>query len=324
MIKQFNRDMNMNPLVSIIVPIYNAEKYLKECIESILNQTYKNIQIILVNDGSTDKSLEICKNFASVYSKIIIINQINAGVSAARNHGIEFAEGEYIGFVDSDDYINTNMIKSLLNSIVIYNADACVLMNHTIKPVSRKILNCTKLDNCEAIRELFLLRFPSSVWAYLYKKEIIKNVRLNDSIHFFEDFEFNYRVLTNVKSVALCYDNFYFYRAHDLSTNNQSINNKKMTCLEIFDLHKENIHKLDCNLVNYSIFFRSHFLISVIMSILKANDIDRKYTKTVNLKAKKIHLDVINSKYVPLSYKLAITIFLINPHLLKLIKKLKI
>jgi len=174
----------MEPLISVIVPIYNAEKYLTECIESIRNQTYKNLQIILVNDGSTDMSLEICESFARIDSRILIINQKNLGVSAARNRGIEAANGEYIGFVDSDDYLDNQMYEKLLKTILVNNADICALMNYTIKPVSAEVFNKTKLNKCEALKELFLLRFPTSLWAYLYKKEIIKQFRLNENIHF--------------------------------------------------------------------------------------------------------------------------------------------
>lgn len=95
----------VNQLISIIMPVYNAEKYLNRSIESVMNQTYKNIEIILVNDGSTDASLTICSNYQKADSRIKLINQKNSGVSAARNRGIDEATGTYIMFIDSDDYI---------------------------------------------------------------------------------------------------------------------------------------------------------------------------------------------------------------------------
>ena len=106
----------MNILVSIVVPIYNAENYLTKCIYSIIKQTYKNIEIILVNDGSTDNSLKICETFALNDKRIIIISQKNMGVSTARNIGINVAKGEYISFVDSDDTIEDNYIQELVDN----------------------------------------------------------------------------------------------------------------------------------------------------------------------------------------------------------------
>ena len=102
--------------ISVVVAIYNVEKYLEKCIQSIIFQTYKNIEIILVNDGSTDNSLNICKKYKSEDSRIIIINQENQGVSVARNNGIDRASGEYILFVDGDDYLRTDIIEKLLNN----------------------------------------------------------------------------------------------------------------------------------------------------------------------------------------------------------------
>lgn len=103
----------MNKLISIIMPVYNAEKYLNRSIESIMNQTYNNMEIILVNDGSTDNSLEICTNYQKKDNRIKLINQENKGVSIARNRGIDEATGDYIMFIDSDDYIEKNMIKDM-------------------------------------------------------------------------------------------------------------------------------------------------------------------------------------------------------------------
>ena len=103
--------------VSIIVPIYNVEKYLSKCIESILSQTYKNIEIILVDDGSPDNSPQICDEYAKKDDRIIVIHKANGGVSSARNAGIDIATGKYIGFVDPDDYIENNMYELMVNKI---------------------------------------------------------------------------------------------------------------------------------------------------------------------------------------------------------------
>ena len=112
--------MNDNDKVSIIVPVYNAEKYLIRCVDSIINQTYKNLEIILINDGSIDNSLEIMKKYKVIDNRIIIIDKKNEGVSIARNVGIKSSSGKYICFVDSDDYIENNMIQILDNGDIDY------------------------------------------------------------------------------------------------------------------------------------------------------------------------------------------------------------
>ena len=101
--------------ISVIVPIYNAEAYLNRCLDSIINQTYSDLEIILINDGSTDNSLDICLEYASKDKRIVVYNQTNKGISKARNKGIELATGDYIGFVDSDDIISPRMYETLYN-----------------------------------------------------------------------------------------------------------------------------------------------------------------------------------------------------------------
>ncbi len=112
--------------ISIVVPIYNAEKYLDRCIQSILNQSYKDLEIILIDDGSTDSSNKICNNYQKRDNRIKFISQKNEGVSAARNRGISEATGEFIGFVDSDDYIQPNMYETLYGLINKYNCDISI------------------------------------------------------------------------------------------------------------------------------------------------------------------------------------------------------
>ena len=107
----------MKELISIIVPIYNVEKYIHKCIESIINQTYKNLEIILVDDGSPDNCGNICEEYAKNDSRIKVIHKENNGLSSARNAGLEICKGDYIGFVDSDDYIELNMYEVLINAL---------------------------------------------------------------------------------------------------------------------------------------------------------------------------------------------------------------
>lgn len=113
------------PLISVIIPVYNVEKYLKHCIDSVINQSYKNLQIILVDDGSPDNCPQICDEYTLLDSRIEVIHKPNGGTASARNAGIEAVKGEYISFVDSDDYINCNMYSQMYKNIVKYNADIC-------------------------------------------------------------------------------------------------------------------------------------------------------------------------------------------------------
>lgn len=114
------------PKLSIIVPIYNVEKYLPRCIESILNQTFREFELILINDGSTDNCKEICEKYKKIDSRIIVVNKKNGGVSSARNFGIDISRGEYIGFVDPDDFIDANMYEILFNTANSYNSDMVI------------------------------------------------------------------------------------------------------------------------------------------------------------------------------------------------------
>ena len=124
--------------ISIVVPIYNVEKYVKKCIESLIKQTYKNIEIILVDDGSTDSSAEIIDEYANKDSRIIAIHQKNKGVSSARNTGLKAARGEYIGFVDPDDYVDCQMYEVMVNKLQASLADLVVCGYSKIWESSKK------------------------------------------------------------------------------------------------------------------------------------------------------------------------------------------
>lgn len=168
--------------ISIIVPFYNVEKYASKCIESIINQTYKNLEIILVDDGSKDNCGKICDEFAKKDKRIKVIHKTNGGLSDARNAGIKEATGNYIGFVDSDDYIESDMYEYLLNLLEKNNADISIcgvgevyedFEEESIKTKEDVII----YDNKEALKELLLdKKIRSHAWDKLYKKELFNNI----------------------------------------------------------------------------------------------------------------------------------------------------
>lgn len=306
-------------LVSVIVPIYNAEKYITRCIESILQQTYKNIQLILINDGSTDNSLKICNHYKTLDKRIIVIDKENEGVSATRNYGISVAEGDYIGFVDSDDHIEEGMYETLVKRIKDDNSEVAALTAYTINSVdnNKLLLRNNSINSSTALDYLLKLAFPTSLWAYLYKKAIIQDTRLNEELHFFEDFEFNLRILTKAKKISLCSDKFYNYITNEGSINSQRINDKKVTSLDIYDY----VYNLFSNekskrRLQYASFFRAHFLISIILSLSKSYvDAEEKYFRIVHENARKIITDIIISKHVPKKYKIIILMCAANTRL---------
>ena len=134
-------------LISVIVPVYNVEKYLKQCVDSILNQTYKELEIILVDDGSTDNSGKICDEYESKYENIIVIHKKNAGLGMARNTGMENMHGKYVTFIDSDDYIDNTLIENLYNSVINNKVDMCKSGFTRVDEIGREILTKTKYAN---------------------------------------------------------------------------------------------------------------------------------------------------------------------------------
>lgn len=187
------------PLVSIIIPIYNAEKYLSECIKTVLDQTYTNIEVLLIDDGSTDNSFEICKEFERGDKRVHVIHQKNAGVSSARNTGIENAQGRYIAFVDSDDIVYHRYIQTLVNdlghSILAMCAyEKIISYEYAFANVSGKI-RVRSAKTCA--KRLLKGDFPVAVWGALFLKEAIRDIRFMDGIRNNEDKEFLYHYLLN-------------------------------------------------------------------------------------------------------------------------------
>lgn len=216
--------------ISIIVPIYNADKYLNRCIDSLLNQTLKDIEIILVNDGSNDKSPSICNEYKIKDSRIVVIHKQNAGVSSARNTGIKEARGKYIAFVDADDYVNSDMCNSMFNNIEKTNADMCV-SNYIIRKAEKELVVNHKLKESIILRENIIDKIVPSIICgedlknknnlvkfrgpvmYLYKKDTLVNYNLEFKVGLpiGEDFLFNISYMLKINKLAVDQGSYYHY-----------------------------------------------------------------------------------------------------------------
>lgn len=209
--------------VSIIVPVYNVEKYLRKCLNSLINQTLKEIEIICINDGSTDKSLEILEEYKNRDSRIILLNQENSGQSIARNNGIKKATGEYIGFVDPDDWVDLDYYEKLYNTANTNDADIAVGGIIRVTGIKKKkFLNFEKetlTDNTKLKFELCDVPEKSYVWNKIYKTERLKEIGLEfEKGIFYEDCIFTPQALFYLGKIATVPNIYYYYLRRGNST----------------------------------------------------------------------------------------------------------
>ena len=201
--------------VSIIVPVYNGERYFTDCIQSILTQSFTDIEIIVINDGSTDGSLSLIKRYAQNDSRIIVINQKNKGVSAARNAGLSKAKGDYIMFVDADDYLVKNDAIELLMNFANANGNPDVVQFRRVKDTRKQFLpvNARSLDS-RILGRMIVDETINTLWDKLYKKSIIRanSCEFPVGIRMAEDLLFNVRYFCAIKTIGFFDEELYFYR----------------------------------------------------------------------------------------------------------------
>lgn len=237
--------ISLRHLVSIVVPIYNVEKYLQQCLESIINQTYKHIEILLVNDGSTDNSGKIAEEYAVIDNRIKVIHKKNGGLSSARNAGINKAKGKYIAFIDSDDWIELEFIQVLVNSAEEYNSDIIqcgFLREYTDNKNSfggnsnKPIINV--YTGKEAINDLFNKRnITVMAWNKLYNIKLFNKIRYPENlIH--EDEAVIHELLYNSNKVITINTLLYHYRIRSNSITQLSFNPAKMDIIDALENRK--------------------------------------------------------------------------------------
>lgn len=236
------REMNnLNPTISIIVPVYNTALYLPKCLDSIAAQTFTDFEVLMIDDGSTDGSGEICDRYSQSDSRFIAIHQFNQGVSASRNNGLKQARGSYISFIDSDDYVHLQMLELLYNGIRQEDYDLAIAYYKTVV-INEKINFQPIVTPCfidipiqETIARLFIsgedMRY-GSCWNKLYDKRLLEGICFSD-FKISEDFFFNMEVLSKASKVVGVEHVLYYYLQHETSTVHQLSKRKEVDRIDV-------------------------------------------------------------------------------------------
>lgn len=214
--------------ISVVIPVYNVEKYLSECLDSVVNQTYKNLQIILVDDGSTDFSGKICDVYAEKDNRITVVHQKNAGAGAAKNTGLELIDGDYFSIIDSDDYIELDMYEKMVNSLEKYNADIVqclfkdVFVNDSFDRKYKLKGNYPKVLTSKRFLKEYLYDWKYAIfWNKLFKSSLLKEIRFPVGRKIDDEF-FTYKLVCNAKKVVNIDNILHNYRMRKTSVMNEN------------------------------------------------------------------------------------------------------
>lgn len=327
----------MPPKISIIIPVYKVEKYLRRCLDSVCGQTITDIEIILVDDGSPDSCGSICDEYALRDPRIKVIHKENAGVSAARNSGLEIATGDYIGFVDSDDYVSTTMFEIMYCQAKITDADfamcdfvltnrACKDLNHEVKVNEDEIIILDPKAAFEVIAD-FSRNVQVTVWNKLYKKDLIRGIQFDVHKRMAEDLEFLMQALLRCKKVVYIPTGLYGYNAqrtgaatshtdHDLSW--------------YFEAYRNISHVMDnfaeCNPATRNIAMGYKCVngdMTIANAMVRAGNMDKQAARIIRNDIKKNLVAIIKSE-LRIYKKVQMIIFLISPRLYYSVMKKKL
>ncbi|APF23258.1 glycosyltransferase family 2 protein [Clostridium butyricum] len=317
-------------LVSVIVPVYNVDKYIGECFESLSNQTYSNLQIIVVDDGSNDNSLNIIESYTNKFNEIIVLSQKNKGVSEARNLALKYAKGEYVLFVDPDDYLDNTMIEKLLKKGLEFKSDIimCGFCLYYDTYSSKNKVNLYKLEEKniytaeKIIDEILNQRIQCHLWNKMFKKELLIKINFKfESGRYIQDMFPVFKAISLSKSISYVNESLYYYRQVPTSTIHK--NNLKLaedyyyavdSVIKYINVDKKLMVKAESLGT-----FKNISMLILILQLMNANE----YTNFKNFKISKYNNLLTGNNCVfnkNLSIKNRIKIVLIKLDIYKLLK----
>lgn len=313
-----------NPLISIIVPVYNIEEYLPRCIESVLEQTYTNLELILVDDGSKDKSGEICDAFQEKDSRVRVIHKENGGSSSARNEGIKAAKGQYLGFVDSDDYVEKTMYEHMVCAIEDTGCNIVQVARDEIDEDGNQMPNVCEMpekqieySSEEFMKELLLHKGDCSFCTKLLNRDLFIENKFPMGV-LNEDFHLLVRMLKQgEKIVSLPYCGYHVFYRIGSNTRKKDANEFSRVyadCVDnadmVYELVRENFPSLEKVAIRFGLFQRMDYLLHIPIMQMKK---DNKQYKEVCRYVRRHFFHMLTSKYLTFKNKIYLTLFATSP-----------
>lgn len=313
--------MNAMPLITAIVPVYNTQKYLTKCLDSLINQTYRNLQIVLIDDGSTDNSPIICDSYANRDSRVTVIHKDNQGVSSARNLGIDLSTGDYISFIDSDDWLELDAYEHLVACIAAHHADAVIFEYFIIYEngvtVHKAHSNLNGLmDKLTAIETTIspVNRFAVSK---IYARKLIEDVRFDQGIHIGEDTLFACYALNNTTSVYYTAKPLYHYLQSEISATRCTFNKKRFTGVEAYQRLVEFCATYHPTIVGVALASYINLIILIVTDLCGNLDYPdaRKHIRSLTREVQKYFVRILFSGQASTKLKIKLVLFCISPWL---------
>lgn len=304
--------MNKFPLVSVIVPVFKVESYLYRCVESLLRQTYTNIEVLLIDDGSPDSSGLICDNFALKDKRIRVFHKENGGVSSARNLGLKQAKGEWISFVDADDYVSDNFFQcDYYDTVDIIQKSYKIMYEENDKCVSVNVSDKTLFSE-DMIYTHFVRNRTNALWDKIFRRRVIADHIFNENVLVGEDFLFFLSLIQNVNKYQLCSQGFYNYYIHTGSAMDV-INKTPLSRVKIMFENINHINDMLClessNKLRSSIIYQSYInVISGYKSVLPKDELSILKSYLHNMKFEDLYY-VSNDVRIKLFVKRFISFF---------------
>lgn len=315
----------MNQKVSIVIPVYNVEKYIERCLKSILNQTLDSIEVIVIDDGSTDNSGKICDEFSTKYKNVKTFHKRNGGVSSARNLGISIAKGEYIGFVDPDDFIHVNMYKELYENAKKVNSDIAICSVNEI--MGNKIFTedntgeLMKYSKSEAINGYFNETYPFNhnyLCNKLFKRTMFDKIKLNEKITYQEDSEIMIKLLNSSDIITYIGKPLYNYDLREGSLSSGKISKGKITAERAFHSIYEYTRYNICEYKSKALLKYISLVFNIVIEIIKNYEEYKEEYINIITRIKEIYCELIKTKGIPIKYKIHATLIIVSPRLYKL------
>lgn len=317
----------MNDLISIIVPVYNVEKYLNQCIDSIIKQTYTNLEIILIDDGSTDNSGKICDEYLSKDCRIKVLHKENGGLSSARNAGIKICKGKYIGFVDSDDWIDATMYETLYERMLYFDADVidCGYLKEYRNIKLKVNSNKEKVYFGEKlIEECYLSNVTKpEVWCKLYKRYIFNTIKFPLNKYYEDAFIF-IPTLSLINKIVIIPACLYHYRQRKSAITKNIFNEKHLDVIELHNNEHKYIEKYIPSCIEQNLVYKILGIKELLFKLLNSKiQLYREYKFQLQKEVRKNIYFIIKSKKINIKEKIALLLIAINLNLFLCLTRVK-